>query len=442
MREVSLSLLTIAMGLVMSAGGCAVGPDSHPSNADLHPDQASRGAKPPNPAGPEYGNKFERYLRAHASRPTLWPKSSKGNGRDSGVVRQVSGTLTDSGAAKSISSTFKGGVEKVSKMFAPSSRVTSVADPTSLASKATPGPNLHVATAQWYEQAGGVAEAEMHYRKGLQIAPKHLGVLLGYARLKDRRGQLDEATRLYKRAARAHPNDPAVFNDLGLCLARRGMFDESIAALERAIRLEPKRSLYRNNIAMALVEMGKIDAAVSHLKAVQSEAVAYYNVGYILRKKGQSEAAAKLFATALEKNPSLVEAKVWLEKLTGEPTPNTRPAPRIAGGRRLESRSAGTTAGPAVRRQWGDPARHSAATPLAAEPEPPAWRRPEVRQLPPVLEHRREPEARFEGNPTGPGLLNEAPLPPQTSLEEPIRGGKSERTGLPVIQPLPPVEDD
>ena len=66
------------------------------------------------------------------------------------------------------------------------------------------------------------------------------------------------------------------------------MFEKSTAALDEAVRIQPAVVLYRNNIAMVLVDLGQIEAAYSHLAAVHPEAVAHYNLGYLLLKKGKT----------------------------------------------------------------------------------------------------------------------------------------------------------
>jgi Flp pilus assembly protein TadD len=167
------------------------------------------------------------------------------------------------------------------------------------------------------------------------------------------------------------------------------MFDDSIAALERAVRLEPKEWLYRNNIAMVLVERGRVEEAVSHLQAVRGEAVACYNVAYILQKKGDLEAAKALFARALLKDPSMTNASIWLQRLDEQLASRGRSTPRMAADARRARRPA-EAPGPSQR------------------------------------------AADFTGRPTP------APVPPRTSIPGAIGGGSSQG-GIPVVQPLPPV---
>jgi len=314
-------------------------------------------------------------------------------------------------------------------------------DPVSLANKAKPSAELYLATARFSEQSGKTAEAEKLYQKALRVDSRHAEALVGYARLKDRQGRMDEATRLYRRAAEAHPKNASILNDLGLCLARQRKFGEAIAALQRAIHLAPKKWLYRNNLAMVLVETGKADAAVAQLMAVQEEAVAHYNVAYILQKKGDSEAATRHFAIALQRNPSLEEARIWLAKLGHQPASIGEPAPRIASEpspapmpRATPAEPTPAGSGPAA--PGAPPAPHrQARQPWAHQP-------PESR-LPPVPDRASvAPAAQPTVGPIAtdpPGFSHVAPLPPPMSIGRPTQGGPTNRNGAPVVSPLPPI---
>jgi Tfp pilus assembly protein PilF len=307
--------------------------------------------------------------------------------------------------------------------------------------------------ARMYEQSGKLDLAEKQYKLGLKLAPKHLALQLGYARLKDRQGQLDQAIGLYQQVARQYPQEAATHNDLGLCYARRGMVREAIASLERAIQLQPGKRLYRNNIATVLVETGRVDAALEHLRAAHHEAVACYNLGYLLEKKGQPALAATFFAKALEKDPSLTAAQVWLERLQGPGASRpqvVRPADRSDAEAQVHASAAPPTPahGPPIaplppldmQPQTSSPA-SPGQRPGADSPGP--WPLPPIEppQAPlPSLSPRRG-----AGESTRPALndpsVAPAPLdrgfaPVEAEARRPFRF-----YARPAVTPLPPVED-
>jgi hypothetical protein len=88
-----------------------------------------------------------------------------------------------------------------------------------------------------------------------------------------------------------------------------------VTAIDRAIRLKPQNPLYRNNMAMVLVDVGQMGLAYEYLTAIYPEAIAHYNLGYLLAKKGQTAEAARHFTMAAEKDPSMLAARQWLAKL-------------------------------------------------------------------------------------------------------------------------------
>ena len=251
---------------------------------------------------------------------------------------------------------FKDGWDKLSGAFS-SKKAPTTAEPlddsVSLNSRARPTANTYVAIARLYEQSGKLAEAEKQYQVALKENPKDMAAMLGYARLKERQGKPDEAVAMYQKTAKTFPQEAAVFNNLGLCHARRGTFDEAITALGRATLLQPKNVLYRNNMATVLVEMNRMQEAYSHLRVVHSEPACYYNIGFLLNKKGKTQDAAQHFAMAYQLDPSMTQAKEWLERL-GAPVPQPKPsmmAPRQSPPPPVQQRSRSTSASGRCRRR-------------------------------------------------------------------------------------------
>jgi len=183
------------------------------------------------------------------------------------------------------------------------------------------GPDFHLPAARLWEERGNTVDAAKHYRMALQGDPENLMALLGYARLLHREGHLKEAVDLCRQAVRAHPRNAIAWNDLGLCHARRHESEHAIAALAFAIELQPLRKLYRNNIAAVLVEANRPDEALTHLALVHDEAVARYNLGYLLHRHGDNEPAVEQLVRALRLDPSLSQAQHTLAKM-GYQAPN------------------------------------------------------------------------------------------------------------------------
>jgi tetratricopeptide (TPR) repeat protein len=205
-------------------------------------------------------------------------------------------------------------------------------DPVRLSGQpATPQPAVYVSAARVYESQGRANEAAEQYNRALAANPLNVDALVGLARLKHREGDLTTATELYQRALRSNADNAVVLNDLGLCYARQNMLQQARSSMEKAVAQDRRSKLYRNNLAVVLVEMNDPQSALGHLKAVHGEAVAHYNLGYMLSEKGQHQAAAHHLQTALAIEPRMEPARQMLARL--EPRPGAGPqlgAPHVA----------------------------------------------------------------------------------------------------------------
>jgi tetratricopeptide (TPR) repeat protein len=217
---------------------------------------------------------------------------------------------------ESISSGFQRGLDSVGSLVTPKPPTQPPRDPTSLNTQAKPSPELYVAIGRLHHQKGRLSEAGTHYQRALNISSNHLGATLGLARVKDDLGHHESALQLYQAAAKAYPKKASVFNNLGLSYARCGMRDEALGAMTRAVQLEPRNVKYRNNIAATLVDAGRNRDSYMQLRAVFDHPTSLYNLGYMLKQRGQVEAGSRHFAAALKSNPSFAAARRELDQLS------------------------------------------------------------------------------------------------------------------------------
>jgi Flp pilus assembly protein TadD len=329
--------------------------------------------------------------------------------QDGGGAWSTSGAGTPA-AGSSFGDSVKSGWNKFTQAITPEPRVNPAPDATALATPAKPGPELYVAIGRVAEQQGKFEQAEEQYQRAMKLNAKDLGALMAMARLRDRQNRFDEALQYYHQALQTYPKEAGVFNDLGLCLAKRQMYRDSITALRKAIQLQPQKPLYHNNLASVLVENGDMEGAYAELRAVHEEPEAYYDLGYLMFLKGNRQAAAALFTRALEKKPSMAEARIFLEKLG--PLRPAEPAvqPRY-------SQPANQPSPPGAVAQ--PPLPESATQPRYPGPVPPSDF-PNSTSQP----RDRQPLMVSGGPPNGPP----APMPPGTPPE------------CPPPRPLPPVD--
>jgi len=341
---------------------------------------------------------------------------------------------------QSISQGFKNGMGKLAGALSPKKTVKPAEDPLALSTKAEPSARLFVALAKLQEQEGRLAGAAERYEQALKKDPDYPGALLGYARLKERLGHPAEAEKLYERAAKAHPREPAVANNAGLFYAKQKQYPKALAALGQAVRLKPREAKYRHNLALVLVQMGRNEEAFGHLRAVHTEAVAHYNLGYLLRTKGDDRAAAFHFGQALRADSSMVAARQWLARLGdgSQLAERGAPAPATATAASPPPVSHEAAAPPRVQLHVGSPpgpAQGLVSPPYGAErPGAPA---PVVRFIPPPPRRTAPgpgpgspelkgpqlggPRAPLPGGTYQPALPGGAPLPPDSRRPPPIR---------------------
>jgi tetratricopeptide (TPR) repeat protein len=218
----------------------------------------------------------------------------------------------------SFTDSIKSGFSKVGDIFTPSKSKNDASyesDPIALKNKKKPSPELYSSVAKLYEGAGKFKEAEQYYQMALKEKPDDLNSMLGYARLQDNQGHYNEAITLYQQAIHAHPKEAKAYNNLGLCQAKHGKLKEAVQAMQQSVQLDPRNPLYRNNLAAVYVDLGQMTEAFTCLRDVYGDAVAYYNVGYLLNKKGKTEAAIHNFSEALRADPSMAPAQRWLTYL-------------------------------------------------------------------------------------------------------------------------------
>ena len=218
------------------------------------------------------------------------------------------------------------------------------------------GPEVYVAAARLLENQSRFDEAEAQYEKALKAAPNDVNSLVGMARLHDRQGSPAKALQFYERAVKSHGKNALVHNDLGLCFARQQQYDKSLQSLAKALELQPDNARYRNNLATVLVESGRTGEALALLSRSGSEAVAHYNVGFLLHKRGQQGEAVQHLQHAIALDPDLKPAREMLAQWGAGPqfaAPENSfeqtqgAAPRVASGRNYNTGSTYRTGIPA-----------------------------------------------------------------------------------------------
>ena len=195
---------------------------------------------------------------------------------------------------------------------------------------------LNATYARLQEAAGNLVEAREYYESALRADPRSIDAVLGLARLDQLAGRHDDAERGFRKAARMRPEDPNVYDALGQFYASRERWAEAIDALHVAMSRAPENPTYRYHLGVALAQAGDFESALPHFAATVGEAEGHYNIGHILRERGDAAQAERQFEQALRVRPDLAEARRALDELRGTTDSqnlanrDAPPRPRIA----------------------------------------------------------------------------------------------------------------
>jgi tetratricopeptide (TPR) repeat protein len=196
-------------------------------------------------------------------------------------------------------------------------------------------------------QSGRADDADVHYRKAVELQPDYISAhynrgvaLLAQGRVADAIVSLEIAVRLapthadahlnlgnalvrarreadavphYEASLRIHPAADAHYN-LAVALAAIGRDREADARLESALRLDPALAVARTQLArnlsrqgLALAQSGRLADAIAPLTravALQPDFVeAHANLGNVLLLSGRAADAVRAFETALRLRP-------------------------------------------------------------------------------------------------------------------------------------------
>lgn len=171
------------------------------------------------------------------------------------------------------------------------------------------------------EQAKHPWAAINAFRKALEQEPRNKTVLISYARMKHRAGDVEGAKILYRQVLQYYPSDATAMNDLALCHARRKEYSEAIDLLKAAVAVSPKNKRYRNNLATIMIENGEVQPAFEMLANTFGEPIAHYNVGWLLHRQGKPSEAVSHLQLALQLDPSLTPANQLLAQIQRQMPP-------------------------------------------------------------------------------------------------------------------------
>ncbi|WP_291175705.1 tetratricopeptide repeat protein [Gimesia sp.] len=199
------------------------------------------------------------------------------------------------------------------------------AAPTTLKDKITVAKNklkdpdkFYVTHGQLQEKMGDLTSARTSYEVALGENPKSVEAVLGLARLDQVAGRKMEAEKGFQKALEMSPKDPQVRASIGQFYAAEQKWDQAVALLGEASKAAPADKNIRYQLGIAMASAGDYQAAMPHLIRAVGEAEAHYNIGYILRDRGELQASESQFLQAVLLKPEFNEAQYWLDEIRRE----------------------------------------------------------------------------------------------------------------------------
>lgn len=194
------------------------------------------------------------------------------------------------------------------------------------------GFNVHVELARVFESQGNFEAAVAEYQKAVDIGAMK-GSSYANARLGpapralaerrmagafDRLGRFAQAEVHYRKALDLAPKDPKVWNDIGYSYYLQSRHADAERALKTAASFDPNNPRIQTNLGMALAAAGKTDLALASLSRAGGPAVGRANLGFILAAQGKTAEAKRSYEAALALQPQLTPARRALEQLALE----------------------------------------------------------------------------------------------------------------------------
>ena len=135
---------------------------------------------------------------------------------------------------------------------------------------------------------------------------------LGYAVQLHRGGHIDNAEVIYRKILELVPEQPDALNFLGMIEVHRGRPDQAVDLIRRSLAADPSHGERYNNLGNVLLACERVDEALAAYEEAMARspesAAAYNNIGVIYRAKGRLEEAERAYQRALEIDPKNVEA--------------------------------------------------------------------------------------------------------------------------------------
>ena len=162
---------------------------------------------------------------------------------------------------------------------------------------------------QRLQDAGQYKEAEVAFRRAIELAPSSAAAWLQLAILMKSCRRTEEAIAAYQGVLSIEPQNATAYNEMGTLLQAAGRLDEALVAYRELLRLIPDAHVAYNNIGSVLQIQEHFEAAMEQYRRVleiaPNFAFAHCNIGTCLLNMGRPEESLPWFASSIKHDPKL-----------------------------------------------------------------------------------------------------------------------------------------
>ena len=165
-----------------------------------------------------------------------------------------------------------------------------------------------------YFRTGNSTEAEVHWRRCLEMNPRYAVAYSSLAGIKADTSEYEEALALYQQSVSLFPDDPQVITNIGVSLIYLSRFDEAIRTLQQNLENYPQAMRAHIYLGQAYQQQKEYEKAKFHFETARpffpDNKKIYYGLARIYARLGQKDKATECRKKFAELSSRHVEQKL------------------------------------------------------------------------------------------------------------------------------------
>jgi len=179
--------------------------------------------------------------------------------------------------------------------------------------------SLHYNTGVIYEALGDDVNARKAYLRATDLDPSLSKAWLNLGALAEQAGDLSRALQSYQAGQRYAPDDPDLVVGIIGVLRKQGKFQQAVDLAKDALGQNANNIAAYNNLGLVYLDQGKVDLAsfvyqkaLNSIEGADGNAYLHCNLGRVYMARDQDYLARQEFDRALQLDPDLVAAMIFL----------------------------------------------------------------------------------------------------------------------------------